>query len=681
MAIAVDGSSPAVAAGSGATLVSAAFTPPSNCVIWAFAQGDANNGSADEALSFTDSASGSWSTPVQDNARGGAVVAAAYRLVGTSPGSMTVTLTDNKGSVAKRLFVRVFTGTDLSSPQGATATAGTAAISYTSTVANSWGWSVYLGSNATVVAGTATTLQDETGGFDSGDAVATFSATSTTTTPGTTVTITESGGTAVHHVAVEIVPPGGTPALPLGQVRRRPAAPRPARGRVVSPPIGQQFPIAEIVQPRRTRGVYLRRPRGTQTVRPQVNPPIPAVVTVQPRRLRGMLARRGHLAQVVPPQVNPPFPTAILSQVRRLRGLLLRRGRNTVPTITQAAAAAPAFPPAVAVQPRRPRGLLARRGRALAFPPADLSLPTTTAVRRLRGAPTRRGRLTVVVQPQLNPPIPLVVAAQPRRTRGLLARRGRIVSPVQAQQTFANPPWVPPWRRDWTVQQLLRRPGRLWQPPWVGVAAPGNPVLPLGMSRRAVRLLARRPGRVVQPPWVSAVPTPALPLGVPRRAVRLLAVRRSRPTAPPLAQAVPLGARRPRPGVLQRRRAAYVLPVAHPGGHIVPTQHRVRLTLPARRGRPLVPLAATALPVSSPKPARVRPLAVRRARSAQLRLIGLAPPPRTGRLASAVIGAGNSSGPRTPGMSSGPRAPGSSSTTTRPGMSSGTTSAGMVSGT
>jgi hypothetical protein len=177
-------------------------------VIWAFAQGDANNSSLDESLSFSDSAGGTWSTPVQDNARGGAVVAAAWRSIpATSPGSMTVTLTDNKGSVAKRLFVRVFTGTDLTNPQGASTAAGTASVSYTSTVANSWGWSVYLGSNATITAGANTTLQDSFGGFDSGDAVGTFSATTTTATPGTTVTLVESGGTAVHHVVVEIVPP------------------------------------------------------------------------------------------------------------------------------------------------------------------------------------------------------------------------------------------------------------------------------------------------------------------------------------------------------------------------------------------------------------------------------------------------------------------------------------------
>jgi len=655
VAIAVDGSSPAVAAGSGATLSTAAFTPPNSSVIWAFAQADANNGSADEALSFSDSSSGTWSTPIQDNARGGAVVAAAYRLCPTSIANLTVTLTDNKGSVAKRLFVRVFTGTDQANPQGATATAGTAAISYTSTVPNSWGWSVYLGSNATVTAGTATTLQDETGGFDSGDAVATFSATSTTATPGTTVTLTEVGGTAVHHVAVEIVPPSSAPALPPALQRRRTGYPRASRGRTAVP------------------------------VRAQVNPPLPTIEAVQPRRVRGMLGRRGHQPQVVLPQVNPPLPITVAVQPRRLRGLLLRRGRAVVPTTTQAAAAAPAFPaPVLAV--RRIRGLLARRGRALLFPAPDVSLPGVTAVRRLRGAtvrrgrptlvvgpqlnppyptaeiaaprrlrglllrrgrnpvptitqvsttppafpfgvlaqarrlrgaPARRGRLTVVVQPQVNPPIPIAEAVQPRRVRGLLARRGRFALPVQLQQTFANPAWVPPWRRNWTIPQPLRRPGKVWQPPWVGAA-----------------------------------PAPARPVGPARRSVRLAAVRRGR-TAQPIGQ-VPF---------------------------VPPAPRRGRLVLPGRRTRQLVPLAAAALPVVSPKPVRVRPLAVRRARAAQLRLIGAAAAPRTGRLASTVVTAGSSSGARLPGMSSTSRASGNSSITSTPGMSSGTITAGMVSGT
>lgn len=209
MTIAVDASSPAAVSGSGATLVTGSFTPPDTCVIWAFGQADANSGANDETLSFSDSAGGTWSTPVTGNANGGAVVAAAWRSIpATSPGSMTVTMTDNKGSVAKRLFVRVFTGTDLTNPQGASTIGTTASISYTSTVANSWGWSTYIGSNFTITAGANTTLQDTQSSFDSGDAVATFSATTTTATPGTTVTLVEVGGvTPLHHVAVEILPP------------------------------------------------------------------------------------------------------------------------------------------------------------------------------------------------------------------------------------------------------------------------------------------------------------------------------------------------------------------------------------------------------------------------------------------------------------------------------------------
>lgn len=218
MAILEDASSPARVVGSGATLVTAAFTPPSNCILAAFMFGDANNGSLDETLTPTDSASGTWSTPILDNARGGAAAAVSYRIIGASPGSMTVTLTDNKGSVAKGLNVRVLTGTDLINPVGASTTAGTASISVVSTVANSWVWSAYLGSNATVTAGTNTTMQDEFGGFDSGDAIATFNSTNTTASAGTTITLVEVGGTAVHHVAVEFVPPN-TASIPFNPQR------------------------------------------------------------------------------------------------------------------------------------------------------------------------------------------------------------------------------------------------------------------------------------------------------------------------------------------------------------------------------------------------------------------------------------------------------------------------------
>lgn len=199
--------SPALVVGSGATVQTTAFTPPANCILVAHLFGDANTGAADESLTATDSLSGTWSTPILDNARGGAAVAMTWRAIGSSPASMQCQVVDNKGSVARAIFVRILTGTDLVNPFGATNKTGTASISITSTVANSWVWSAFLGSNATQTAGANTTQKANFGGFDSGDAISVFASTNTTATAGTVITLVESGGTAVHHVAVEIVPP------------------------------------------------------------------------------------------------------------------------------------------------------------------------------------------------------------------------------------------------------------------------------------------------------------------------------------------------------------------------------------------------------------------------------------------------------------------------------------------
>jgi hypothetical protein len=207
--------SPIQVVGSGATVQTAAFTPPNaGCVIVAHMWGDANNGSLDETLTASDTLGGTWSTPILDNARGGAAVAVSYRIVAAgTAASMQCLVTDNKGNVARSIYARIFTGTDLTNPFGATGTAGTAAISLVSTVANSWCWSAHLGSNATQTAGANTTQKTQFGGFDSGDAIGAYASTNTTASAGTTITLTESGGTTVHHVAYELVPPSGGATL------------------------------------------------------------------------------------------------------------------------------------------------------------------------------------------------------------------------------------------------------------------------------------------------------------------------------------------------------------------------------------------------------------------------------------------------------------------------------------
>lgn len=208
MAIAEDTTnSPARVISSGATTDTAAFTPPANCILVCFMHSDSNTGAADETLTASDSLAGTWSTALLDNARGGAAVAASWRAIGGSPASMTTSVTSNKGSVAKSNYTRILTGTDLVSPFGASAAGATAAISVVSTAANSWVWSVHLGSNVPQTAGANTTQKTQFGGFDSGDAIGVYASTNTTAGSGTTITLTESGGTTVHHLAIEILPP------------------------------------------------------------------------------------------------------------------------------------------------------------------------------------------------------------------------------------------------------------------------------------------------------------------------------------------------------------------------------------------------------------------------------------------------------------------------------------------
>lgn len=219
MTIAVDVSSPSPVTSSGAPTTSAAFTPPSSSVIFAFCSADANNGSLDEALTVSDSATGTWNQAAFHNGNGGACSGIFWRLCPTSPGSITVSLADNKGAVPKRLTVVVFTGTDQTNPVGAIFAGITAAATYTSTVDQSWGWSCGLTANATLTAGgTGNTLNDTFAGFDSGDATFTLNRTAVTTPAGTGVTLTIAGTATIgHHVAVEILPPGAAAATPYAE--------------------------------------------------------------------------------------------------------------------------------------------------------------------------------------------------------------------------------------------------------------------------------------------------------------------------------------------------------------------------------------------------------------------------------------------------------------------------------
>ncbi len=215
MALAIDASSPAAAQGATATTTTASFTPPANAAYVAFVAADADSGASDEACTVTDSSGMTWTLARRHNGAPGAVAEVWSAYSASAPGSITVSVTDNKGSVAKRLFVRVYTGAD-TTVIGASNGTNANSLNYTSTAANSWGWSVGLDNNTSApVAGSNQTIEDSTTNIGVGDDVWTVKQNATTATPGSTVTmnVTTPGG-ALHHVAVEILAATAAASIP-----------------------------------------------------------------------------------------------------------------------------------------------------------------------------------------------------------------------------------------------------------------------------------------------------------------------------------------------------------------------------------------------------------------------------------------------------------------------------------
>ena len=213
MALAIDGSSPAVVRNALTTTTTASFSPPAQTALVAFVQADENSGSTDEACTVSSTGGLSWALAVRSNGTPGATVEVWWAWAATAPGSITVSCTDNKGAKDKSLLVRVFTGAD-SAVIGATNSASTGlSTSYTSTGANSWGWGATLSAGTSPAAGTGQTFEDSitNHSFDGGDDIATLKQNSTTATVGTSVTMSITGPTNVSHiVAVEILAAAAT---------------------------------------------------------------------------------------------------------------------------------------------------------------------------------------------------------------------------------------------------------------------------------------------------------------------------------------------------------------------------------------------------------------------------------------------------------------------------------------
>jgi hypothetical protein len=224
VALALDASSPAAVVGATATTTTASFSPPANSLLVAWVMADAGTGATGEQCTVTSTGGLSWSLARRHNGSPGADVEVWSAQAVSAPGSITVSLTDNQGSVDKRLFVRVFTDAGNGTPAGIGASNSSAAtsVAYTSTVANSWGWSVGLGGGGTPVAGASQTLQDSDTAFDGGDGCFVVDQNATTSSAGTSVTMSVTApSTVLHHVAVEVLP-ASTATIPPPNTRTVP---------------------------------------------------------------------------------------------------------------------------------------------------------------------------------------------------------------------------------------------------------------------------------------------------------------------------------------------------------------------------------------------------------------------------------------------------------------------------
>ncbi len=386
---------------------------------------------------------------------------------------------------------------------------------------------------------------------------------------------------------------------------RRPRGLYVRRGRLFTPVPAQVVVLApayvpQPITPRRVRGWWSRSRRPAV---PLETPGLPAVTSTR-RVRRGITKPRGHTLNLVPPQVPLLVPT-VTAAPKRLRGWP-RRGRtaNLIPD------QAPALP--VTSTRRVRRGITRPHGRVYdvvqtqaaptppAYVPSGLSQP-----RRLRGLLGRRGKPVNVVQTQAAPIAPAYIPSglsQPRRLRGMLARRGRALFPTPTQTAPPPPAYTPQTLQPRRVRGMLSRPRRST------VVADQPQPTPVTATRRLRGLLPRR-GRPIAPvpAQVTVAPPAYVPSGLtqPRR-VRGLLARRGRPVNVTPTQAAPAPpAYVPQPQARhirtlfggRRRPPQYVDQQALPVPSSSRVRHPKRIGVLARRGRVVQTPQTQAAPV------------------------------------------------------------------------------------
>lgn len=429
MALAIDGSTPAVVVNTSATtatITTASFTPPAGSVLlilWV-----CDEATTPSTPTITDNLGGhltyllgDWKRKA-DAAPNVSGQAAFWTAPVASSAAMTVTVTTGaaSGERVSSLTVQVLTGADTVTPVGAhgksgSTSAASIAQAYTAAASGGQGFIAVCdpgttgpetGGAGTTVIGSGTILSNISYAF------ARRSTADDSNGASNTLNLTlGSTSTDLAWVYAEIMPAaagGSATWLPTPPVRHRLSI-RPFRAHISTP------------------------------ARAQVNPPFPVGAVVDPpRRLRGLLARRPRIVMPVPAQVAvaaPAYPP--VPERPRLKGLRLFRPRLAGPVPAQVVFVAAAYPPQ-SVRTRL-KGLRLFRSHAAAPVPAQSVVPPApyvpTAVRGRLKLPALRRHDNV--QPLIEQPGPPQLDPRPRPK--FRAIRGRVVQPPAPQPAPAVP--------------------------------------------------------------------------------------------------------------------------------------------------------------------------------------------------------------------------------------------------
>jgi hypothetical protein len=627
--LALDPSTPAVVAqntGTTLTVTTASFTPPSGSLLvpmWA-----ANGSTTDPTQPAITDSLGShlvysllqWrhfsETPASH------AQAAAWRATGTNQ-AMTVTVTTGAPSPQGHtgLYVPVLTGYDQATPIGpngegsSLTSSSTLAVTYAATRSGGWGFLVVADWNATgsMAAGAGTTLIG-TGTLGASDlSYGFFRRTVPDDVAGanTTLNVNFAAASADYCWAYVSINPalGGAQTGRSFHPGRGPSQARfyktPGATDVpeAAPATAPAFPFSVNDQPRRVRGLELRRGRLAEAPRVVAAPAAPAAIPGVTQRPPVLAVTTSAQRRRRSASIDPPF----LDQDEALPVVLRVRLRKPAPVPRRAVVndqPLPADQPTPEAVDRRGgpgRQAWLRRARRTETVPPQFNPPYVWHVERqprtLHGAPVRRGHQPQVTPPQFNPPFPFTVARAAVRLRGFGWRRTR--RPTETVPPQFNPPF--PWA---VLRRISLRPAsaprpRAKAPIAVGDVAP--PTLPRRRTTAAAWRRARRPVEVTV--TQTAASAPVLVPRVTRAVVRLAFRRRRRPVETVPAQVV-------------------VTPPAY-----VPQDMRIRVRLAAqRRGRVVQPpwpqIAVTPQAVYVPFV-----VAARRARLAASRKARPVPPP------------------------------------------------------